>query len=130
MASKESRLWRSKLAWKITIFMGLQSLLFYSLVAWLPVILQSRGMESGQAGWMLSAIQFAQLPFTFIVTDYCGAHEKPNSACLAHICFDDNWALGNLVRWNFTRLTFSNHNRRGSSIRFWSGNDVFLTPDT
>ena len=69
---KEKSLWRSKLAWKITIFMGLQSLLFYSLVAWLPVILQSRGMESGQAGWMLSAIQFAQLPFTFIVPIIAG----------------------------------------------------------
>ena len=43
---KGKSLWHSKLAWKITIFMGLQSLLFYSLVAWLPVILQSRGMDS------------------------------------------------------------------------------------
>ncbi|QUW22829.1 MFS transporter [Sporosarcina sp. Marseille-Q4063] len=69
---KGKSLWRSKLAWKITIFMGLQSLLFYSLVAWLPVILQSRGMESSQAGWMLSAIQFAQLPFTFIAPIIAG----------------------------------------------------------
>lgn len=69
---KGKSLWRSKLAWKITIFMGLQSLLFYSLVAWLPVILQSRGMDSSQAGWMLSGIQFAQLPFTFIVPIIAG----------------------------------------------------------
>ena len=69
---KGKSLWHSKLAWKITIFMGLQSLLFYSLVAWLPVILQSRGMDSSQAGWMLSGIQFAQLPFTFIVPIIAG----------------------------------------------------------
>lgn len=60
-------LWRSSLAWKVTIFMGLQSLLFYSIAAWFPVILQDRGMTAEKAGWMLSSVQFAQLPFTFIV---------------------------------------------------------------
>lgn len=69
---KGQSLWRSKLAWKITLFMGLQSLLFYSLVAWLPVILQSRGMQADEAGWMLSYIQFSQLPFTFIVPIIAG----------------------------------------------------------
>lgn len=69
---KGKSLWRSHLAWKITIFMGLQSLLFYSLVAWLPVILQSRGMVADEAGWMLSYIQFSQLPFTFIVPIIAG----------------------------------------------------------
>lgn len=69
---KGKSLWRSHLAWKITMFMGLQSLLFYSLVAWLPVILQSRGMVAEEAGWMLSYIQFSQLPFTFIVPIIAG----------------------------------------------------------
>lgn len=69
---KGKSLWRSKLAWSITIFMGLQSLLFYCLVAWLPVILQSRGMAASEAGWMLSFIQFSQLPFTFIVPIIAG----------------------------------------------------------
>lgn len=58
---------RSKLAWQITIFMGLQSLLFYSIAAWLPTILQERGMTADKAGWMLSFVQFAQLPVTFIM---------------------------------------------------------------
>lgn len=69
---KGQSLWRSTLAWKITLFMGLQSLLFYSLVAWLPVILQGRGMQADEAGWMLSYIQFSQLPFTFIVPIIAG----------------------------------------------------------
>ena len=69
---KSKSLWHSKLAWQVTIFMGLQSLLFYTLVAWLPVILQGRGMSPSTAGWMLSAIQFAQLPFTFIVPVIAG----------------------------------------------------------
>lgn len=57
---------RSRLAWYITIFMGLQSLLFYCCVAWLPVVLQDWGMASGASGWALSFIQFTQLPVVFV----------------------------------------------------------------
>jgi CP family cyanate transporter-like MFS transporter len=43
------RQWR---AWQMAAFMGLQSTVFYSTVAWLPTVLQSRGMsETGAAGW-------------------------------------------------------------------------------
>ena len=57
---------RSRLAWCITIFMGLQSLLFYCSVAWLPVVLQDWGMASEASGWVLSFVQFTQLPTVFI----------------------------------------------------------------
>lgn len=60
-------IWRSPLAWKITIFMGMQSTLFYVMVAWLPSILISQGMASTQAGFMLSLFQLGIIPFTFIV---------------------------------------------------------------
>ncbi len=55
----------SRLAWYITIFMGLQSLLFYCAVAWLPVVLQDWGMASETSGWVLSFVQFTQLPAVF-----------------------------------------------------------------
>lgn len=57
---------KSRLAWYITIFMGLQSLLFYCSVAWLPVVLQDWGMASETSGWVLSFIQFTQLPIVFV----------------------------------------------------------------
>jgi Cyanate permease len=63
----ETKLWRSPLAWQVTLFMGLQSFIFYNLVAWFPEILNSRGMTSDTAGWMLSLIQFSMLPFTFVI---------------------------------------------------------------
>lgn len=56
----------SRLAWYITIFMGLQSLLFYCSVAWLPVVLQDWGMASETSGWVLSFVQFTQLPIVFV----------------------------------------------------------------
>lgn len=48
---------RSPLAWKVALFMGLQSLSFYVILAWLPDLLQSRGMGAGEAGWMLALSQ-------------------------------------------------------------------------
>lgn len=45
-------LWRDRIAWQVTLFMGFQSLQFYMAVAWLPTILISHGMASGTAGWM------------------------------------------------------------------------------
>lgn len=48
---------RSALAWKVALFMGLQSFAFYVVLAWLPDILQSRGFDSVYAGWMLSVSQ-------------------------------------------------------------------------
>jgi CP family cyanate transporter-like MFS transporter len=59
-------LWKSRLAWNIAIFMGLQSLMFYSLAAWLPAILQSWGMSADRSGWMLSYVQMAQVPMMLI----------------------------------------------------------------
>lgn len=59
-------LYKSKIAWAITIFMGLQSLLFYCYSAWLPKVTQDWGLPAEAAGWIPSYIQFAQLPVTFI----------------------------------------------------------------
>ena len=61
-----SKLLKSPLAWYITIFMGLQSCLFYVFVAWLPVVLQDWGMTGPQAGWTFSYIQMTQLPITLL----------------------------------------------------------------
>ncbi|MCL4171234.1 UNVERIFIED_CONTAM: hypothetical protein GTU68_040065, partial [Idotea baltica] len=46
------KLLRNARAWQVTALMGLQSLLFYSAVAWLPTMLLQRGMsETAASGW-------------------------------------------------------------------------------
>jgi CP family cyanate transporter-like MFS transporter len=60
-------IWGSALAWQVTLFMGLQSFLFYINVTWLPVILHDRGMSITSSGWMLSVMQFICLPVAFLV---------------------------------------------------------------
>lgn len=59
--------WHSSLAWQVTFFMGLQSLLFYCFIAWLPAILQSHGLSMATAGWLLSFSQIIAIPASFIV---------------------------------------------------------------
>ncbi|KAF0994643.1 MFS transporter [Geobacillus sp. TFV-3] len=63
--SGRSTLWRSALAWQVTLFMGLQSFFFYCIVTWLPELGQSKGMAADTAGWLLFFFQFAQLPMMF-----------------------------------------------------------------
>ena len=55
-------LWRSPLAWQVTLFMGLQSVVFYASIAWLPEVLQGNGLGAVQAGWMVSLMQFVGIP--------------------------------------------------------------------
>ncbi|ALA71409.1 transporter [Geobacillus stearothermophilus 10] len=64
--SRRSALWRSWLAWQVTLFMGLQSFFFYCVVTWLPELGQSKGLAADTAGWLLFFFQFAQLPMMFV----------------------------------------------------------------
>jgi CP family cyanate transporter-like MFS transporter len=53
--------WRSPVAWKVTAFMGLQSLGFYAMIGWLPKLLESHRVSAHAAGWELFAYQIAAL---------------------------------------------------------------------
>ena len=59
-------IWKSGLAWQISIFMGMQSVLYYVFAAWLPTILQDWGMEASKAGWILFYVQLSQVPALFV----------------------------------------------------------------
>ncbi|MBF4501355.1 MFS transporter [Savagea sp. SN6] len=69
---KKPSLLKSPLAWSVTLFMGTQSLLFYTIVAWLPPMLQTKGYSPESAGWMLFAVQMTIVPVTFIVPIIAG----------------------------------------------------------
>ena len=49
-----TRLWRDRLAWAVTGYMGTQSLLAYVVFAWLATIYQDRGMDETSAGFILA----------------------------------------------------------------------------
>lgn len=72
VTNEKMPLWRSPLAWSITFFMGFQSLLFYTTSAWLPEVLKAQGISPDNAGWLVSLLQFSQLPITFIIPIIAG----------------------------------------------------------
>jgi CP family cyanate transporter-like MFS transporter len=52
---------RSPVAWAVTAFMGVQSLMAYSLIAWLPTIYQDRGVDAAAAGLLLTALSVSSV---------------------------------------------------------------------
>ncbi|OFI38748.1 MFS transporter [Arthrobacter sp. SW1] len=46
--------WRSAVAWQVTIFMVLQAMMSFSVFAWLAPILRERGVDGGTAGLIVS----------------------------------------------------------------------------
>ena len=96
---KKTSLKGSALAWKVTAFMGIQSLLFYSFVAWLPDILQEQGLDAGSAGWMLSIVQFTQLPFTFIVPILAGRMKNQQPLVIVAALFMMMGLSGIVFEW-------------------------------
>lgn len=62
-----SSIWRSPLAWQITLFMGGQSVIFYSLINFLPIILKEQHIPVEVTGGYLTVLQIAIIIFTFII---------------------------------------------------------------
>ncbi|MBV2152703.1 MFS transporter [Kitasatospora sp. SUK 42] len=60
-------IWKSPLAWQISLFMGISSLLVYTLVAWMPTILADHGMDRGQAGLVFAFSNLVQVAGAFLV---------------------------------------------------------------
>jgi CP family cyanate transporter-like MFS transporter len=53
--------WRSPLAWYVTGFMGLQSLCFYVVVAWMPLVVQDSGYDPAEGGLLLTGFQLVSV---------------------------------------------------------------------
>jgi CP family cyanate transporter-like MFS transporter len=64
---RSSHLMRDRLAWQVALFMGVQSLMFYSLLSWLPSILQDHGMSKGTSGAYRSIFTLLGIPVCFVV---------------------------------------------------------------
>ncbi|UJF23643.1 MFS transporter [Suttonella sp. R2A3] len=61
-------IWRSVLAWKISAYTGLQSMLFYSMVTWLATIVAARGFSETEAGLYNTLFQLIALPTVVFIT--------------------------------------------------------------
>jgi MFS transporter, CP family, cyanate transporter len=57
--------WRSNLAWQVTLFMGAQSVMYFTMITWLPDMLIARGWSPVKAGIAVSLMQLISLIGTF-----------------------------------------------------------------
>ena len=64
---EKEKVWQRHAIWLLAIFMGLQSLVFYTLVAWLPSVLVNHGISPVTAGWIFAAFQMIGFPFSYVV---------------------------------------------------------------
>lgn len=71
--------WRSAFGWQIAIFMGVQSLLYYTVASFLPSILASRGLDAVTAGQMGSVFQF-MAPIAIITLTWLVNRGRPIQA--------------------------------------------------
>jgi MFS transporter, CP family, cyanate transporter len=76
-------LWRDAVAWRVTAFMALLAVLFYSQVAWLPEIYRHEGMSKGSAGALLSVSLFMGIPCGFVVGALAGRLRDQRPIALA-----------------------------------------------
>ncbi len=61
------RPWRSPVGWWLGAFFGMQSAAFYATLAWLPTMLQDRGVSERNAGLLLGLVTFASFAPAFLL---------------------------------------------------------------
>jgi CP family cyanate transporter-like MFS transporter len=74
------KVYRYALTWQVTAFMGLQSLLYYAALSWLPTIFQDRGTSAVTAGNLLALMGVGNLATALIVPVL--AHRSPGQRIL------------------------------------------------
>lgn len=76
LRSSIKHLGSSKLAWHVALFMGLQSFTFYIIIAWLPEILQERGLNATNSGLMLALVQGTGVIGTFAMPAWAARRQR------------------------------------------------------
>ncbi len=58
---------RVPLAWQVTVFFGMQSAIFYAVLAWLPSIYVAAGISAADAGLLLAVATLSGIPMALVV---------------------------------------------------------------
>ena len=77
--------WGSGVAWRVTLYMGSQSLLYYASLTWLSPLFVAAGWTAGRAGLLLGLFSFTQI-FSALaapaLADRTGDHRPWIAACV------------------------------------------------
>lgn len=66
--------WKTGKVWMLAIQFGMLSLIFYSLLGWLPLMLTATGASGGQAGFMVILFAMVQIPSGIILQFLLSIH--------------------------------------------------------
>ncbi|HEV7321480.1 MAG TPA: CynX/NimT family MFS transporter [Ensifer sp.] len=76
-------LWRDRLAWQVTLFMGLQSALAYCVFGWMAPILRERGLDAAAAGGVVSISIMMQVVTCLAVPSFAVRRRDQRAVCVA-----------------------------------------------
>lgn len=75
-------LWRDRLAWQVSLFMGLQSAFTYCVFGWLAPILRERGMDAVSAGVVVSVSILFQVAACLLVPPVAAWCRDQRAVCV------------------------------------------------
>lgn len=91
------RLLRSRLAWQLTLFMGLQSLSYYAVLSWLPSIYQDHGLCQAASGALLATAAIVGIPMSLITPRAATARRYQRVLVVAVVALTAGGYLGLLL---------------------------------
>jgi MFS transporter, CP family, cyanate transporter len=80
----------SAVTWQLSIFMAMQALTYYAVLAWLPALLQDRGVSAAASGWALALYNLLGI-VTAVVTPTVAARRADQRRIASLVCA--GWAL-------------------------------------
>ncbi|WP_404799797.1 MFS transporter [Agrilactobacillus yilanensis] len=71
-----ANVWKQKTSWFMTGYMGIQSLLFYTILTWLPQILVDHGLSQNTSSLLLGVMQLAAVPMSYLIPIIAGHRQR------------------------------------------------------
>ncbi|AIR03788.1 MULTISPECIES: MFS transporter [Cedecea] len=89
-------IWSSPLAWQVTLYLGINSLVYYVIIGWLPSILISHGYNEAEAGSIHGILQLATaIPGLFVGLILSRLKDQRGIAALMALL----WCMATLGLW-------------------------------
>ncbi|RQX05585.1 MFS transporter [Micromonospora globispora] len=82
---------RSPITWQLAVFMGMQSLTYYAVLAWLPTLLRDGGVSVAGAGWALALFNLLGIA-TAVAAPALAAQRRDQRGLALLACA--TWAVG------------------------------------
>ncbi|CAM3490032.1 CynX/NimT family MFS transporter [Isoptericola cucumis] len=93
-AAAARSVWRSPLAWAVTVFMGTQSMAFYAMNAWMPEILVASGRSAAAGGWILALTNMLGIVGSFVAPVLAGRMRRQRAIGLTSVVLIASGLLG------------------------------------